>query len=270
MAYVYSLNIDILGRRYNSLLQQLKTIGYPTKIYLYGILFIATVLGMKYVVETNLPEGGRPPYLFLVWNTFLAWIPVGLAIVLDFISVGMRSAKVLKTILLLGVGLLWLFFYPNAAYLLTDLLHPFHRYPIEANFWHEASFWNHLFTVLFVAILGLLLGSVSLGSVHLLVRRLWGKVVSWIFVVIVLLLSSFGVYLGRFIRWNSWDIIQEPIRVLQHTVDYFMSMDNFVHAISFCKWIFIITLFSYVVMYLFGSLKVNTLKSDSSDDLLHK
>lgn len=252
------------------MLQQYRSIGYPVKIYLYGILFIATVIGMNYVVETSLPSGGRPPYLFLVWNTFLAWIPVGLAILLDFISVGMRSSTVLKTILLLGTGLLWLFFYPNAAYLLTDLLHPFHRYPIEANFWQEASFWDHLFTVLFVAILGVLLGAVSLGSVHLLVSRSWGKVIGWIFAITVLLLSSFGVYLGRFIRWNSWDIIKEPIYVLQHTVEYFMRIDNLMHAISFCKWIFMITFFSYVVMYLFGSLKVNTLKRDDSNDLLHK
>lgn len=269
MTYVYSLNIhNFKAGGTISLLQQFKTMGYPTKIYLYGILFIATVIGMNYVIRTNMPDGGRPPYLFLVWNTFLAWIPVGLAILLDFIS-AMRSAKPLKTLMLLGVGLLWLLFYPNAAYLLTDLLHPFHRYPLEASFWLETSFWNHLFTVLFVAILGLLLGSVSLGSVHLLVCRLFGKVVGWIFAVIVLLLSSFGVYLGRFIRWNSWDIIQEPIHVLQQTVQYFMSIDNLNHAISFCKWMFIITFFSYVTLYLFGSIKINTLKH-SSDDLLHK
>ncbi|MNO67364.1 hypothetical protein D3C76_581690 [compost metagenome] len=236
------------------MLLELKKMGYPAKIYLYLLLFIATVIGMKYVVETRLPSGGRPPYLFLVWNTFLAWIPVGLAVMLDLIHVGMRS-KMLKVLLLLGFGLIWLFFHPNAAYLLTDLLHPFNRYPIESDFWWENTFWNHLFTVLFTALLGLILGSVSLASVHGLVRRSFGGVAGWAFAVIVLLLSSFGVYLGRFMRWNSWDILQEPLHVLKDTAVYFQDLNNLTHAVSFCKWIFLITLFSYVVMYMFRAVK---------------
>lgn len=248
------------------MLLKLKKMGYPAKIYLYVFLVIATVIGMKYVVETTLPEGGRPPYLFLIWNTFLAWIPVGLAVMLDLISAGTRNRS-LKMILLLGIGLLWLFFYPNAAYLLTDLLHPFHRYPIESDFWWENSFWNHLFTVLFTALLGLALGIVSLASVHGLVRQSLGKFAGWAFAVIVLLLSSFGVYLGRFIRWNSWDILQEPFYVLKETLLYFTDLNNVSHAVSFCKWIFLITFFSYVVMYLFRTINVHntSVKRDSGE-----
>ncbi|MNM88168.1 hypothetical protein D3C81_1003710 [compost metagenome] len=235
------------------MLDQLKKMGYPAKIYLYVFLFIATVIGMKYVVETTLPEGGRPPYLFLIWNTFLAWIPVGLAVMLDLISASARIRS-FKMIMLLGIGLLWLFFYPNAAYLLTDLLHPFHRYPLESAFWLENSFWNHLFTVLFTALLGLILGNVSLASVHGLVGQSLGKIAGWAFVVIVLLLSSFGVYLGRFMRWNSWDLLQEPLHVLKETLLYFTDLTNVMHAVSFCKWIFLITFFSYVAMYMFRTI----------------
>ncbi|GJM76182.1 hypothetical protein HMSSN036_83980 [Paenibacillus macerans] len=49
--------------------QTFKELGYPVKLYLYIALFAASVIGMRYVVDTQLPGGGRPPYLFLIWNT---------------------------------------------------------------------------------------------------------------------------------------------------------------------------------------------------------
>jgi uncharacterized membrane protein len=149
------------------------------------------------------------------------------------------------------VGLLWLFFYPNAAYLITDLLHPFNRYPIAAGtrFWEELLFWDHLLTLLFAALLGLALATVSLASVHHLVRRAGGSLAGWAFAVLVLLLSSFGIYLGRFIRWNSWDLLRHPGYVLEETLAYFTDAANVAHMVGFCKWIFLITFFCYVVHY---------------------
>ncbi|MOA35621.1 hypothetical protein D3C78_1570880 [compost metagenome] len=108
--------------------------------------------------------------------------------------------------------------------------------------------------MLFTALLGLILGNVSLASVHGLVGQSLGKIAGWAFVVIVLLLSSFGVYLGRFMRWNSWDLLQEPLHVLKETLLYFTDLTNVMHAVSFCKWIFLITFFSYVAMYMFRTI----------------
>jgi len=233
--------------------QRLKELGYPMKLVIYIMLFIATIIGMKYVAETRLPSGGRPPYLFLIWNTFLAWIPLGLAVMIDLVSL-LHSRSVRRGLYLI-VGLLWLFFYPNAAYLITDLLHPFVRYPTQSShFWEDISFWNHLNTVFFTAIIGLALGSLALASVHQLVRRAYGSFVGWCFAIAVLLLSSFGVYLGRFIRWNSWDILRSPFIVLRETAKYFMQIDNLRHALGFCKWVFLITAFCYLLLYLFGRL----------------
>ncbi|MEF2967904.1 DUF1361 domain-containing protein [Paenibacillus sp. M1] len=235
--------------------KRLRSLGYPDKLLLYGILFIGTVIAMKYVVEVRLPDGGRPPYLFLIWNTFLAWIPAGLAIIMDLIS--LMKTRLLKGALLLSTGLVWLFFYPNAAYLITDLLHPFARYPISSagSFWEDTLFWDHLFTVLFVALLGLALSSVSLASVHELVRRSFGRLTGWLFAAAVLLAGSFGVYLGRFNRFNSWDILHHPRQVLKDIALYFTNIENIKHAIVFCKWIFLITGFCYVLLYLFGAMR---------------
>lgn len=236
--------------------RRLQELGYPMKLVIYLILLIATVIGLKYAVELKSPGGGKPPYLFLIWNTFLAWIPLGLALILDLIS--LLGSRIARGGLYLTVGAVWLFFYPNAAYLITDLLHPFIGYPTDSHrFWEAIPFWNHLNTVLFIAILGLALGSLSLASVHQLVRRAYGSFIGWCFAISVLLLSSFGIYLGRFIRWNSWDILRSPLTILRETVNYFTDVDNMQHAIGFCKWIFLITAFSYLLLYLFGKLGSN-------------
>ncbi|GIO86639.1 hypothetical protein J25TS5_35710 [Paenibacillus faecis] len=237
----------------------LRQLGYPEKGILYAILVAATIIGMKYVIEVRLPDGGRPPYLFLVWNTFLAWIPAGLAVLLDLASLMRRS--VLKSAMVLFIGLLWLFFYPNAAYMVTDLLHPFARFPISGagRFWSDMLFWDHLYTVLFTALLGLALGTVSLASVHGLVRRWLGSAAGWIFAVSVLLLSSFGIYLGRFIRFNSWDIWHRPIYILREMAVYFMDPGHLRHALAFCKWMFLLTAFSYAVAYFLGAFRLRRL-----------
>ncbi|GIO39431.1 hypothetical protein J41TS12_42920 [Paenibacillus antibioticophila] len=234
--------------------KQLKQLGYPEKIYLYIVIFVGSLVAMLFVTSTQLPEGGRPPYLFLVWNTFLAWVPAGLALVLDGIS--LLRTKSLRWMLYLIAGGLWLFFYPNAAYLITDLLHPFARLTIEDSylFWQDMLFWNHLFTVLLTALLGLVLGIISLASVHRLVERALGRIAGIVFAAAVLLLSSFGVYLGRFFRFNSWDVLHQPVGLLRQILSYFTNMEHVLHAYSYCKWIFLITGFGYMVFCLFGAM----------------
>lgn len=228
-----------------------RELGYPAKLYLYFFLFIATVIGLKIVSETRLPGVSKPPYLFLIWNTFLAWIPAILSIILDALS--LIKLKATRMISMIFFGIIWLLFYPNAAYLITDMLHPFVRYPTDTSrFWMEIPFWNHLFILFYVALLGLILGIISLVSVHLIVERLYGKIVGWCFAVIVLGLSSFGVYLGRFLRWNSWDVFHRPLYVLEETLTYFLNKPNLLHTLAFCKWMFLITFVSYMLFWLFG------------------
>lgn len=231
-------------------MQRWRMLGYPEKLILYVVLFIFTVIGTIGVISTRLPEGGWPPYLFLIWNLFLAWIPLGLAVLLD--AIHLFQSRTIKVVLGVPIGLLWLFFYPNAAYLITDLYHPFKSYPIVegSRFWDELLFWDHLFTVLFTALLGLILATVSLASVHHLVRQIGGHLVGWMFAISVLLLSSFGIYLGRFIRWNSWDILNHPGYLLRETMSYFTDATNVAHMVGFCKWIFLITFFCYWMHYM--------------------
>jgi uncharacterized membrane protein len=96
----------------------------------------------------------------------------------------------------------WLLFFPNAPYLMTDLMH--------LRVQHNPLFWLDLVALQAFAWTGLALGFVSLDLVQRLVARRAGPVVSWVFATAAIGLSAFGVYLGRFRRWNSWDVWRDP------------------------------------------------------------
>ena len=133
----------------------------------------------------------------LVWNLFLAWIPLGLAILLYDGRVRRAGLAAFA-----GLGLLWLLFFPNAPYIVTDFEH-------LAGSTGE-KFWFDGVLIATAAATGLLLGFVSLYLLQAIVRRGVGARYAWVFVVAALGLGSFGVYLGRVLRWNSWDVFTRP------------------------------------------------------------
>ena len=133
----------------------------------------------------------------LVWNLFLAWIPLVVALVLYD-----RHARRSGVPILVSLGLVWLLFFPNAPYIVTDL-----RYLAGTT---GRAFWFDGVLIGAAATTGLLLGFVSLYLLHDVVRRRLGARRAWVFALGVLGLSSLGVYLGRVLRWNSWDVVTRP------------------------------------------------------------
>lgn len=140
---------------------------------------------------------GALGYRFLVWNLFLAWIPLLLALfVYDRYRRGTSLAR------LAPPGALWLLFLPNAPYIVTDFIH------LSAA--SQAPLWFDGVEVSAFAWTGLLLGFVSLYLVHAAVRHRFGGAIGWAGALGVLALVSAGVYLGRVKRWNSWDLLTQP------------------------------------------------------------
>ncbi|NQX58124.1 DUF1361 domain-containing protein [Paenibacillus qinlingensis] len=229
-------------------MEKLKSLHYPGKIYLIIVLCVATLISLLSVYTIQSASGNRP-YLFIFWDTFLAWVPVGIAVMLDLIFSYTR--KKTRALISIVVGASWLFFYPNAPYLVTDLLHVFARYSFDPTkrFWADVDFWQHLFTIFTIAMIGLLLGAYSLFSVQHLVRVSYGAVASWSFAIFVLLLSSFGIYIGRFIRWNSWDVIMRPGYILKELVIMLTDRSKLYHIFTFCKFMFMVLIISYVLIY---------------------
>lgn len=138
---------------------------------------------------------------FLYWNLFLAWVPYLSSLWADHL----HRRHPGRWWLLLAPGALWLAFFPNAPYLVTD-------------FWHlqprEAPFWFDIGMLSMFALSGLFLAVFSLRAMQGLVRQYAGAFLSWLFALSVLGLGGLGVYLGRFLRWNSWDLLLNPHAVL--------------------------------------------------------
>jgi len=142
-------------------------------------------------------------YSFLVWNLFLAWLPLAFALL--FHHDYQRGAG--KGWRLAVLGAAWLLFFPNAAYIFTDLIH------LTGRFYRH--FWVDMVLILICALTGLVLGFVSLYLTHSVVERKLGRVASWLFVAMAAGLGGFGIYVGRFLHFNSWDVLAKPVALYQ-------------------------------------------------------
>lgn len=178
---------------------------------------------------------GNLGYGFLVWNLLLAWLPLILALLIrEHHGQGRRGWR------LIGLGAAWLLFFPNAPYIFTDLVH------LTTKF--HGHFWADMMLILLCALTGLMLGFVSLYLVQLVVCDRFGPVASWLFVMGVAGLSGVGVFLGRFLRLNSWDVIARPGKFYQH-VDAWIS-DPFADVLPYVfPALFAFFLFSAYLMF---------------------
>ena len=140
-------------------------------------------------------------FLFLNWNLFLAFLPWAFTTTI-IVFPKLRKSKIIT----LGVMAVWLLFFPNAPYILTDLFH----LRINSNM----PIWFDLALILTFAWTGLMFGFLSLWDIEVLLEKFFNKKFIPVISVFLLFLGSFGIYVGRYLRWNSWDIIQEPLRLV--------------------------------------------------------
>lgn len=173
-----------------------------TKRPFYTEVLFLTLLSFFCFLISSLRFGitGSQAFLFLNWNLFLAFLPW----LLSSLLVKAHSKK-FKFILLLVV-IMWLLFFPNSLYILTDLFHLKRQLSMPV--------WFDTILILSFAWTGLLFGFLSLRNIEVIISNNFGK--RWVIPISVFLifLGSFGVYLGRYLRWNSWDIISEPMGII--------------------------------------------------------
>ncbi len=141
-------------------------------------------------------------YSFLVWNLILAAMPLCLSSLLVH-SRGLRRSW----LTLAGTVGLWLLFFPNAPYIVTDLLHLTAR--------AGAPTWFDLILIASFSWSGLLLGFISLSDLQEVLRSRFGPLTAGAFALGALTSAAFGIYLGRFLRWNSWDLLTRPASLLR-------------------------------------------------------
>ena len=162
----------------------------------FGALVLASALGVG-MVAVRIAYTGSGEYRNMVWNLVLAWVPFVVAVgVYDRYGRGAPAARLALP------ALVWLLFLPNAPYLMTDF-----KYLAELD---GAPIWYDVMLLTTFAWVGLLLGFGSLYLMHSVAARAVGAVGGWVAVGAVLALTAFGIYLGRFERWNSWDVVRNP------------------------------------------------------------
>lgn len=177
------------------------------------MLASATVAGL---VFTRIILVGDLEYGFLLWNLLLAWLPLIFALLLcEQLAKGecnrWRAAS---------LSAAWLLFFPNAPYIFTDLIHLSTKL--------NGHYWADMILILLCALTGSMLGFVSLYLMQSVIARRFSQITGWLFVAGVAGLTGIGVFLGRFLRLNSWDVIWRPGKIFQH-VDNWMA-DPFANA----------------------------------------
>jgi uncharacterized membrane protein len=172
-------------------------------------------------------KSGSTVYATLNFNLFLAWIPAVFALIAYNVY---RKGSCVGAAIALFCAVIWLLFFPNAPYLITDLVHL--RPRVE-----EMPYWFDQILYMAFAFSGCYLGMVSLILMQSLVRRSLGTVVSWLFALSSLVVGGFGIYIGRFLRFNSWDVLLNPKPLLQEILDWFRhprsNSDAYIFALTF-------------------------------------
>lgn len=210
---------------------------------LFGALALAsatsTLLIAARVVHTR-----RLTYAFLVFNLVLAWIPLGFALAADAFERWRSRAGGALAVACIAA---WLAFFPNAPYVGTDIMH--------LRVHDNRLFWLDLTALQAFAWTGLALGFLSLAVVQRVVARRLGVVASWLFAMGAIAASAFGIYLGRFRRWNSWDIVRNPTALLYDAAGTLLHPLANARAIAFCVVLAAFLFTAYVVVHAWTGLR---------------
>lgn len=200
----------------------------PKSIFLPLVLvFILTILR---VVLFN-----RYSLVYILWNLLLAFIPF----IISLFIVYLKKIGKLRDVYFIILGIIWLLFLPNAPYIVTDLIHIGVVRSVPVLYDSVLLFTS--------AWLGLLLGLNSIFHIEKVLLSKYSKKTTNIIILIILLLISFGMYLGRFLRFNSWDILTNPISFFNKLLGSLSTSSYHVESL-----IYIILFFSFLLVSYFS------------------
>ena len=217
---------------------------YRHRLFTIGVLVVSTLVSLAQLIMRWIVTG-EPMYHYLVWDLFLAWIPFWIAVAIYGMHIrgcGNRT--------LLAMGLVWLLFFPNAPYLLTEFTHLGARHGKHAGRW-----WCDLVLIIGFAWNGLMLGLVSLLAIHSVLRDRIGARRALRITVGAIALGSFGVALGRFDRFNSWDVIGRPIALAAGIADELLR--PFAHRTLFVATVLLFMFLSLAYAVIYALAKMN-------------
>lgn len=175
-------------------------------------------------------------YLYLLWNLFLAWLPLLFAVRLVHVLRYKRWSSWEG----LGVSFLWLIFLPNSFYMISDFIHL--KEAAQSEVLYDAVMFTSFIYI------GVTLGFSSLYLVHLqLKRRFFGRIAA-VWIAFTLLICSVAIYIGRELRLNSWDVFTNPGGLL------FNISDRLLHPTAYPTMFLIIVSFFVLLGGMYGLL----------------
>lgn len=210
------------------------------KIAIFGLLLGASIFSV-FLVIARMAYSDSQQYRGLIWNLFLAWIPF----VLAYVAYALSWKRIWLIFVIPIFSFLWLIFFPNAPYILTDLQY-------LSTVVSVTPLWFDIILLVWFTWTSMLLGLISLYMMHEIVQRHFGRWPGWIFVLFVSGLSSAGIYIGRFMRWNSWDILGNPSELAMDILG--LVIDPSLRLLAFTTLFAVFFLFVYLTMYTFAHL----------------
>lgn len=219
------------------------------------ILLNTACLACMLLVLARVAYSDSTRHTGLIWNLFLAWIPFILAYFAH--SISWRRAWLF--VALPFIAFLWLIFFPNAPYMLTDLQD-------LARGTTGAPLWYDVIIVGWCSWTGTMLGVVSLYLMQDIVLRRFGRTIGWFFVFAISAASSFGMYIGRFVRLNSWDILQNPAETTMDILG--LVIDPSMRLLAFTILYTFFFLLIFLLLYSFSHML--TEQSAKSQDILDR
>ena len=166
---------------------------------------------------------------------------------------GGRELRTARPWMIAALFILWFLFFPNAPYIVTDLVHLKTRPPVPR--------WFDYILMIEHAITGLFLMYLSLTLLHAPVRERWGATRGWLFVFTMLSAASLGVYVGRFFRWNSWDVILRPGKPARDLGRFFQE-DTVIQTLFFCSAFLALLAMVYLVLHALAHLHARDSRED--------
>lgn len=182
-----------------------------------------------------------PVYKPMLLNLFLAWIPIacsGIALFIFLTQKAVTPAPWIITLLLL----IWFAFFPNSTYLITE----FHHLKEDVT---EVPFWFDTIVILSLALCGIMLGCFSLFLVQRMLLIYISGVYAWIILILYVFLSNIGIYIGRFLRFNSWDIATNPLGLVRHLLSAFRDKKQARNILLFASLFTTFLLTFYLFLY---------------------
>jgi uncharacterized membrane protein len=215
-----------------------------------SVILALAAMGCLLLFGLRVAISGKLAYKYLVWNLALAIVPYVVAAVGVHLLARAGAGRP-RALIAIPIAALWLVFYPNAPYIFTDFMYVINKTYLRAapSDWLglRALLWYDLLMNAAFAFIGHFIGLVSMWLIETGIAEAWGAKAARVLIGAAILLAGFGIYLGRFSRLNSWDVVFDPRKVVGEVAEATADPKAILFSIAFS--LFILLTYAALVVF---------------------